>query len=76
MIKKGLFIQLVGLLSANVVYEFVKDTGIDYTTAFNTFYSSDTYRKLEDRRTRYWRESAQYIYESLYRELHGLPIND
>ena len=76
MIGEAKFIQLISSLSAQLIFRLSKETGMSYAQACNVFYFSDTYRKLANEKTKYWTESAVYIYESLHCELSGLPVYD
>jgi hypothetical protein len=62
--------------TATLVGIIAKQQRITREEALRIFSASDTYRKLSNEKTKYWRESDPYIWESYDCEMKGLPIND
>ncbi|GHU93256.1 hypothetical protein FACS1894208_02430 [Clostridia bacterium] len=67
---------MVDRKTAQVVHEVSKKLNMRYDAVFHMFCGSDTYRKLSDFGTKYWKESIPYIVESFIAERNNAPIND
>ena len=63
---------MIECLSEAVVQMLVEDNGYDIPTAIHMFYTSDTFRKLEDERTGLYYQSAVYLYDMLQQELNSI----
>ena len=74
--KKETFQHMLNRKTAQVIHALSTMSNTSYDAVFHTFCSSDTYRKLTDEETKYWRESVPYIVESYVAEMNGEPIND
>ena len=74
--KKETFQHMLDRKTAQVVHALSSMSNTAYDAAFHTFCGSDTYHKLADEGTKYWRESIPYILESYIAETNAEPIND
>ena len=74
--KKETFKALIDGKTTQVVHALSKINGLQYSGVFSEFCASDTYRKLADEETKYWRESAPYILDSFIAEQNNKPTND
>ena len=74
--KKDEVNLIIDRKTANVVHDLSAIYKQPYNDLLQRFLTSDTYRKLADEETKYWRESTPYIVESYVAELNKQPIND
>ena len=68
--------NIIDRKSAQVTHEVSKIFNLEYEQAFHKFFNSETYIKLSDEETKYWKESIPYILESFVSEKEGIPVND
>lgn len=76
MISEEAFQLIIDRKTAEVVHQISTRLDMQYNEAFYLFCGSDTYRKLADEETKYWRESVPYILESFVSERANIPVND
>lgn len=60
---------LTDLNIQEIVTFIVEDKKIEYDEALDLFYKSETFKKLADKQTGLYRESAAYVYSLLKSEI-------
>ena len=55
--------QLIEYIVQDIVDMFSSDQNIEYDEAMNRFYNSEVFEKLQDKETRLYMESSEYVYD-------------
>lgn len=61
---------LIEGITKDMVAYLIEDYNMDLQTAFRRLYNSDTFSKLQDKRSGLYLQGSAYVYEFLKHELH------
>lgn len=60
---------MVEQIVSDLIDMLIEKEGFDFTRAFETVYSSDTYQALQNPQTRLYYQSSGYVYDFLLSEI-------
>ena len=66
---------MIDSLAAELVLLVMEDLHVDFVTALDTVYNSDTFSKVANPRTELYYQSPLYIYSYLEHEIHNGVMN-
>lgn len=66
---------MIDSLAAELVLLVMEDMHVDFATALDTVYNSDTFSKVANPRTELYYQSPLYIYSYLENEIHNGVMN-
>ena len=66
---------MIDSLAAELVLLVMEDLHVDFVTALDTVYNSDTFSKVANPRTELYYQSPLYIYSYLVHEIHNGVMN-
>ena len=66
---------MIDSLAAELVLLVMEDLHVDFVTALDTVYNSDTFSKVVNPRTELYYQSPLYIYSYLENEIHNGVMN-